>query len=226
MIPGQQPQRQQFGDSLLASPARLANPRGSEENRRDHCIRRNRPDAGDQAMTDSTTPSVFFHGAMPFGLKPNRAYRVYVLPLELIFIYAGSGENFSAAIGVHFGALGALVDAALDPSKKNRQRQEQLDGSSIDELIADHKHNYRAPADALADFSINPRSPWLAAMYHQPNHAGVVQLTHADRGKVRLCLRSVADMELAVEVLPVALPKKVAVNVVWDESKRKFIAKR
>src|ERR1700730_8665539 len=92
-------------------------------------------------MTDSTTPSVFFHGVMPFGLKPNRAYRVYVLPLELVFIYAGSGENFSAAIGVHFGALGALVAAALDPSKKNRERQEQLDGSSSDVSSAESRRS-------------------------------------------------------------------------------------
>lgn len=177
-------------------------------------------------MTESAPPSVFFQGVMPFGLKPNRLYRVYVLPLELVFVYAGSGENYAAGLGVHFGAVGALLAAALDPSKKIRKRQEYLDGMSIDKLVSDHKHNFRAPIESLTEVSINPRSGWLAAMYHQPNHAGVVQFIHTEKGKMRLCLQTIDDMKMAIEVLPVALGQNVAVNVEWDEQKQKFVARR
>ena len=165
----------------------------------------------------------YFEGVIPFHWKPNRMYRVYVLPQELVFIYVGSGGETQAAVAAQFGLVGALISAAANPAKKIQQRQQQLDTAQFDQLVADHKHNFRAPAAELTDISIDPRSTWLAVMFSQPQHVGVLRFTHAAQGKRRLCINSLEDMQVAVECLPVALGHQVAVNVEWDQQKGKFV---
>jgi hypothetical protein len=176
-------------------------------------------------MAENFEQPPFFQGMAPFAWRPNRLYRVYVLPGELVFIYAGSGGELSAAAGAQFGLLGGLLAAATSPAKKNRERQQRLDGAQLDELVADHKHNFRAPATDLTGVSLDPRSFWLAAMYQQPSHAGVLRFTHVKKGKMQLCIGSVEEMKVAVESVPPALGGRVAVNVEWNERKRKFVKK-
>ena len=177
-------------------------------------------------MAGATEQPPFFRGVAPFTWTPNRLYRVYILPGELVFIYAGSGGEVSAAVGAQFGLLGGLIAAAANPKRKNEQRQQQLDSAGLDKLIADHKHNFRAPAADLSEVSIDPRSFWLAAMYSQPQHLGVFRFTHAEKGKMCLCIGAADDMKVAIENLPRALGDLVAVNVEWNETKRKFVKKQ
>jgi hypothetical protein len=176
-------------------------------------------------MTEAPEQPPYFEGVVPFHWKPNRMYRVYVLPKELNFIYVGSGGETSAAVASQFGLVGALIAAAANPAQKIQHRQQQLDSTALEQLIVDHKHNFRAPAAELMDVSIDPRSTWLAVMFSQPKHVGVLRFTHAAQGKLRLCFNSVEDMSVAVECLPVALGHQVAVNVEWDEQEGKFVKK-
>src|SRR3712207_8411574 len=41
-------------------------------------------------------------------------------------------------------------------------RSEQLDGAPLEEIIDDHKHNFRAEASDLSDVRVDPYSFWTA----------------------------------------------------------------
>jgi hypothetical protein len=175
-------------------------------------------------MTFAAQQPPFFHGLVPFAWKPNRFYRVYVLPGELVFVYLGSGGELASALGVQFGVIGAEI-AADRTRKKIVERLQQLEGLSIDELVAEHKHSFRASTAELAGICLDPRSFWLALVYSQPTHVGLLRFTHRDQGKIRLCMASVDDMQTAMRVLPPALGDHVAVKVEWNELKGKFVRK-
>jgi hypothetical protein len=160
----------------------------------------------------------------PYTWRPNRLYRVYVLPQELVFLWAGSGAE-TAALGTQFGLLGGLVTAAVRREAPAQPRQ-GLDRERVEELIASHKHNFRAHVDDLYSVIIDPRSFWLAAMYYQGSHTGVLRIRHRQKGKLRLCLSSYEDMKTAVEAVPAALGDLVTVNVLWDDCTGRFVRKR
>lgn len=165
----------------------------------------------------------YFHGVAPFTWSPNRLYRVYIRPGELVFVYAGSPGEVSVAAAAHFGLLGGLIAAAANPARKNQERQEKLNTSSLEELLDDHKHNFRASAEELSDVSLNPYAFWTAAIHSQPNHVGIFRFTHASKGKMMICINSSDDMRTAVEKLPAALGDRVELNGRWDDARQRFV---
>jgi hypothetical protein len=175
-------------------------------------------------MPDNTEPIPFVQGMAPFAWKPNRAYRVYILPGELIFIYTGSGGEISAAVGAQFGLIGGLLAAALS-RKKDEPSQEPADAAALEEILRQHKHSFRAQASDILEASLDPYSFWLAAMYHQPGHVGALRFRHRDQGKLTLCFNTLEDMRTALEKLPAALGDSLTVNVEWDENKKRFVRK-
>jgi hypothetical protein len=181
-------------------------------------------DPGSFAVTKGAKKPPFFQGLAVFTWSGNRHYRVYVRPDELVFIYVGSGGEMSAGLR-HHGLLGALLAAAFDPTKKNNERKSQLDQADLDELLDDHKHNFRVSADEVQEASLEPYS-FFGATYQQSKNAGMFRLNHADRGKMKLCLCTVDDMKTAVEQLPAVFGDRMTVNVEWEDRKKRFVRKK
>jgi hypothetical protein len=176
-------------------------------------------------MATSTSQPPFFSAVEPQAMATNRSYRVYVLPSELIFIRAGSTGELTTALAAQFGLLGALIAAALNHAKKNQQRQEELNSFTLDQLMNNHKHNFRIAIRELLDARLDPYSFGLAVL-HKPAQAGVFQFTHPTRGKVKLVLGSTDEMQKAVELLPSMLRERLTVNVEWNERKKRFVRKK
>lgn len=170
------------------------------------------------------TPS-YFHGVEPRALTPNRYYRVYVLPKELIFIRAGSAGEIAAVASVGFGLIGGLIAAATNPAKKNLSRKAVLDNSNPEQLLGDHKYNFRIRTEELRDARLDPRSFWLASFYSQPTHAGVLRFKHPERGSMRLAIGTQEEMKQAVELLPAAFGGRLIVNATWNEKRKRFVGK-
>ncbi|HYT88633.1 MAG TPA: hypothetical protein VEL76_07980 [Gemmataceae bacterium] len=164
-----------------------------------------------------------FLGIAPFTWRPNRLYRVYVLPQELVFLWAGAGAE-ATAIGAQFGLIGGLMTAAMRREPKV-QVGEGLDLDTVEQLLPSHKHNFRAHLDDLSYVTIDPRSFWLAAMYYQGAHIGVLRFRHRKQGKMSLCLSNYEDMKIALETVPAALGDLVTVNVEWSDYKGRFVRK-
>jgi hypothetical protein len=156
---------------------------------------------------------------------PNRYYRVCVLPSELVLLRAGSSAGEAAAAGAQFGLIGALFVAAANPAQKNQKRREELDNSSLDDLIDDHKHNFRVGVWEIDKASLDPTSFWLAGVYGEQN-IGVFRFAHASRGQVRLAFSSADDLKTAFETLPAVLGEKLTVNIEWNEKKNRFVRKK
>jgi hypothetical protein len=176
-------------------------------------------------MADVSKEPPFFHGCVLSRWSSSKRYRVYVRPRELVFIYAGAGDDLERSVGVHFGLVGAAIASAITARKKKKQSQ-RLEGSSVDELLTSHKHNFRAGPSELSELTIDPRSYWVASFQNQPKHAGILRFTHPEKKRVTLCVDSVDDMKVAVENLPRAIGSHIVVNVQWDERKKKFVGKK
>lgn len=177
-----------------------------------------------EVPTRSETDSrpAFFQGVEPRTWTPNRLYRVYVLDSELVFIRAGSAGDIAAAAVPHFGLLGALIAALANPARKNQKRQEEMNNASLEDLIGDHKHNFRASIDDMEEVSLDPPSYWLAAFHSQAVHAGVLRFKQRGGRSVRVAISTMDDMKTAFEALPSVLGDRLTINVAWDERKKRF----
>ncbi|MBI4350377.1 MAG: hypothetical protein HY550_02960 [Elusimicrobia bacterium] len=156
----------------------------------------------------------FFQGLACMTWSPNRLYRVYVLPGELAFVWAATGSEMEKVMGAQFGLLGALAASALTTSEEeNARRKETLDRGSLDQIIADNEHNFRAPREDFLEASLEPRSLWLAFAYGQMGHKGVFRFRHREKGKMALCLPSEEDVRRAAVHLSTALGGLLRVEV-------------
>jgi hypothetical protein len=174
---------------------------------------------------DAVSPYPYFHGLAPFAWKANRYYQVYLLPEELIFLCLKTGGELSQAFRGQFGLVGVLAGDAIDQAKKNQKALSQQDKVSIDEWIAQHKNSFRARRNEFSEVSLNPKSFWLAYAYSYP-HAGVLRFNHSEQGKMTLLLQKIEDMQTAFRHLPPVLGFNVAVNVEWDQAKKRFTKMR
>jgi hypothetical protein len=81
----------------------------------------------------------FFHGLAAFKLKANRFYRIYVMPDELIFVYAGSGGEVASALSLLAPFLESqplvpvvrALASALDPRSEIAARLREFDVTPI-----------------------------------------------------------------------------------------------
>jgi hypothetical protein len=71
-------------------------------------------------------------------------------------IYECSGGWISA-----LGLVGGLVAAAANSGQKNQKRQEEMNNSTLDELINDHKHDYRVRLKEIEAARFRGRRPRL-----------------------------------------------------------------
>lgn len=176
-------------------------------------------------MADSLKEPPFFTGIKISNWSGNRRYRVYTLPGELVFVYAGSAGDVERTVGVQFGAIGSLITSAV-MSRKIKSQEKRLEGLDFQQLATAHKHNFRAATVHLSECRIDPWSYWIAAMYNRAQHAGVFRFTHSEKGKFTLCIESVPDMEMAIEKVPLSLGNRVAINVEWNPKKKAYRRKK
>ncbi len=175
-------------------------------------------------LTERREEPPFFHGVAVSSWGRSRRYRVYTPPRELVFIYAGSGNDIGSAVGVQFGAIGGLIAGALIARKKKRE-QERLDRARFDELITSHEHNFRVAAGAVSEMSIEPRSFWFGVWHNRPLNTGFLRFNHPEKGRINFCIESQDDLKIAVKNVPESLRNQVVVNVEWDAKKKKFVRK-
>jgi len=154
----------------------------------------------------------YFHALAVFACKRNRLYRVYVLPNELIFIWAGSGseglQGMRAVERKSFWLEDSMIAKALipflDPSRKNNARLAELNRTPLEQLINDNPKNLRAPVSGFTEVRIGKRSDRHARTYSDHTHQALLYLRHRDLGKYRLGIATAKDVRTAMHVLPQA----------------------
>lgn len=158
-------------------------------------------------MSLHTPPS--FYGLATFCCKANRLYRVYLLPDEMVFIWAGKGgEGVAGALATARGghgptaAMGEALARWLDPTDVNQARLEVLERKPLEELLEDHPLNLRAPLAGFEEVRIRERSDFHARAFSDHGHQALLHLRHRSLGKLRLGLAMVEDVQVAAKELP------------------------
>ncbi len=170
----------------------------------------------------------FFHARATYAFKPNRYYRVYLTPGELVFVEAGPGDGRQVAtqLAVQGGLVGGLIGGliAKQMQKKASARAQELDATGPEEIVrlADEgKHNFRTPTSEIDEASVEP-----PGLKNSGTYAGRLRLQHRARGKMTLEVQTVDDMRTVLEALPALLGDVLKVGVVWDEKTNRFVRKR
>jgi hypothetical protein len=186
-------------------------------------------------MSLKREPIGHFLATVPFSFEDTQVYRVYVLPGEFVFVHVGEvyrpARSLTAQFARPFGLLGALIAQPIISGKgkklqkKIQMRLEQLDAATFQNIVADRKQNFRLPTSEMSDVRLNMPSFW-DRMTHELHLDGIVRFLHATEGKMCLCIQSVNDLTTAYDLLPVAIPGNVAINIEWSERKKRFVAKR
>jgi len=176
---------------------------------------------------DTSPQPPFFHAKACFTWSPNRNYRVFLDPDELLLVEAGANGSQTQAYAAAHGLLGALIGAwiASRQKKKAAQLRARLDGLSVDGLRerAEEQGNLRVPVADFSEVRIEPPSFWHGVKYSNSTHAGIIYCQVHGK-KYTLELPTVEDMKIAVAALPKLLPD-VVVNAVWSVTKYKFVKK-
>ncbi|MBI1344703.1 hypothetical protein GC163_00290 [bacterium] len=176
-------------------------------------------------MLSAVEKPPFFHAVAVFDWKTNRRYRVYLQRNELIFIYAHDDDQMSQVMWAQFGLVGLLIMAwrKKGVEAKKLTRQQQLDQSTLEELLDEHKFNFRASAYELSEMELLPKSGWTQGWYGQKELAGILKFRHVEKGKFCLCLPRIEDMRLAMDQLPTILEHRVDIQTTWDPAQQAYV---
>jgi hypothetical protein len=153
-----------------------------------------------------------------------RTYRVYLRRADLFFIVIAGG--FSAnpdMLTVHFGLLGALIGHIVKKraKKKNEATIQRIDQLDPQQLLPEHKHNFKLHTSEIREGRIDPRPfllPW--------NQAGRWKIFLRDGKKMNFEFETTEDMSAALNLLPQFMNSSLIVNVEWDEYKKRFRKKK
>jgi len=155
----------------------------------------------------------------------NRVYRVYLRRADLFFIVLAEGLSANPeTLTAHFGLLGVLIAASMKKKAKKKtaaatQRMDQIDP---EQLLSEHKRNFRLHTSEIRETSIEPRG-WLTL---DGGQAGHWKLLLRDDRKLKCQFDNKEDMAGALAVLSKFLEGTLKVNVEWDEKKKRFTKKR
>lgn len=176
-------------------------------------------------MTTVVEKPPYFEAVAVFDWKTNRRYRVYVQRNELVFIYAHDDDQMSQVMWAQFGLVGLLIMAwrKQGVEAKKLTRQQQPDQSTLEELLDEHKYNFRAKAHDLSDVELLPKSGWTQGWYGQKELAGILKFRHVDHGKFCLCLPRIEDVRFAIEKLPECLENWIDIQAVWDPAQQAYV---
>jgi hypothetical protein len=154
-----------------------------------------------------------------------RTYRVYLKRADIFFIMIAGGLSANPdMLTVHFGLVGALIGAAMKKraKKKNEATIQRIDQVDPEQLLSEHKHNFKLHTSEIREGRIDPR-PWLLL---SGNQAGRLKLFLRNGKKMNFEFESNEDMTAAVNLLPKFLDSSLTVNVEWDERKKRFRKKK
>lgn len=148
-------------------------------------------------------------------------YRIYLKNSDLLFILLASGLSANPeALTVHFGLLGALIGAGLKKraKKKNDATMQRFDQTDPEQLLPEHKHNFKLHTSEIREGVINP--PALFAMHGR--QAGRWQLLLRDGRKMNFQFETNDDLKAALDLLSPFLSSTLRVNVEWNEKKKRW----
>jgi hypothetical protein len=155
------------------------------------------------------------------GGASDRVYRIYLKNDDLFFILFASGLGANPeALTVHFGLLGALIGAGLKKraKKKNAATMQRFDQTDPEQLLSEHKRNFKLHASEIKEGAINP--PALFAMHGR--QAGRWQLLLRDGRKMNFQSETNEDLKAALDLLSTFLNSTLSVNVEWNEKKKRW----
>lgn len=157
--------------------------------------------------------------------RATRLYRVYLRRDDLFFIVLAEGLSASPeTLTVHFGLLGFLIGAMMKKraKKKNAATTQRMNQTDPEQLLAEHKHNFKLHTSEIREASLEPR-PWLTLESRQ---AGRWNLFLRDDRKMKFQFENNDDMAAALDALPKSLNGTLKVNVEWDQKKKRFKKKQ
>ena len=157
--------------------------------------------------------------------RATRVYRVYPRRDDLFFIVLADGLNANPeTLTVHFGLLGALIGAMMKKraKKKNAAAAQRMDQTDPDQLLTEHKHNFKLHNSEIREGSIEPR-PWITFDGHQ---VGYLKLSLRDDRKMKFQFETNDQMAAGLDALSRFLSGSLKVNVEWDENKKRFKKKK
>jgi hypothetical protein len=161
-----------------------------------------------------------------FAVKhANRIYRVYPRRADLFFIVLADGLSANPeTLTVHFGLLGALIGASMKKraKKKHAAAAERMDQTDPEQLMSEHKKNFRLHTSEISEASIEPR-PVVTFDGHQAGH---LKLLVRDGRKLKFQFENNDDMAAGMDALSTFLNGSLKINVEWDEKKKRFSKKR
>jgi hypothetical protein len=154
-----------------------------------------------------------------------RGTRVYLRRDDLFFIVLAEGLGANPeALTVHFGLLGALIGAMMKKraKKKNAAATQRMDQTDPEQLLTEHKKNFKLHTSEIREGSVEPR-PWLTLEGHQAGHW---KLLLRDERKMKFHFENNEDMTVALDALSKFLNGSLQVNVEWDGKKKRFKKKK
>jgi hypothetical protein len=153
------------------------------------------------------------------GWLPDRQYRIYVIGNEMFFIRIG-GQDVQAALTHQFGLLGGLIGTLLQKrsEKKKAALIQNIDQMNPEQLLAEHKHNFKVNSIEFESATVEPRSFFAS---HGP-HVGLWKFNLKDGRKMKLQFDNNEDLQSALNILPQLLSNSVRGNVEWNENKKRF----
>src|SRR5262249_16627579 len=148
-----------------------------------------------EASMDSTsTNPPFFSALEPRTWSANRLYRVYVLPGEVVCVWAGSSGEYARVLAAQGGLVGGLLAAGARPARKNVRRKEELDTKPLAEVREDHKHNFAFLLEDVEEAEVVPASLWFRMSYSGVSPVGLLRLRRSGRAPLTLALTTKDDL--------------------------------
>ena len=161
-----------------------------------------------------------------FAVKhANRVYRVYARRDDLFFIVVAEGLSANPeTLTVHLGLIGWLIGASMKKRAKKKQAiaAERMDQTDPEQLLTEHKRNFRLHTSEITEASIEPR-PAITFDGHQVGHWKALC---RDGKKLKFQFEHNDDMTAALDSLAKFFNGSLQVNVEWDERKKKFSKKK
>lgn len=154
-----------------------------------------------------------------------RTYRVYVRRPDIFFIVIAGGLSANPdMLTVHFGLLGALIGSIIKKraKKKNDATIQRIDQLDPEQLLSEHKHNFKLHSSEIREGRIDP-PPWILL---SGNQKGRLKLFLRNDKKMNFEFETNEDMAGAVNLLPRFMDSSFSVNVEWDEPKKRFRKKK
>jgi hypothetical protein len=161
-----------------------------------------------------------FNARFVSTFSPDRVYRVYVVGNELFFIRIGGQGGVREGVTGGFGLAGGLAGGLLDSraEKKRGALIQNIDQADPQQLLSDHKHNFTLTSTDFQGGTMEPPSSFAG----HGRQVGRWKFNLRDGRKMSFEFEKPEDLRAALDILPKLLGSELAVNVEWNEAKKRF----